>query len=158
MAVVKTLLAIELYELTGKELGDLRKRNQSNNFFQDSLPEYCLDDKGQIRSTVDYLQWVEDGEEKFLLFSAWTADKLLEHEMSNVGLESLVENIDFRPLLGDFTKYTEKDLFRLCAAAEYLIVNLCYTRYDDLYHGGYEVEMIVEIEGKLKLYMEHAIK
>lgn len=154
MGTVKTLLAINLYEITGKEYGELCEKHKNDlEYLSDIMPQFAIDKNGMIirEEEYEYLNTIKESDEKILLFNAWTADPLLDVEISGAGLEGVLKDIDLRPHFENFRRHTIKDILFLCTYAEYLIVNLCFSRHEDYYGGGYEMELDIEVEGKLLL-------
>lgn len=145
---VKTLLAINLYEITGKEYHNLCEKYKNDvEYLADIMPQFALDKDGMIvrEEEYDYLEELKDSEEKIILLNAWTADPLLDHEISAIGVEELLKGFDLRPSLEKFRRHTIKDITFLCTYAEYLIVCLCYSSWEG------EVDLDIELDGKLEL-------
>jgi hypothetical protein len=131
---INTLLAVEIYEFTGDEIGKLKnKHHNQRDFFEYHMPKYCLIKNGTIGNASDYLYWVESGEEKYILFNMDTGDRLLAEEISNAGLESLLENFDVRPIFENLGKSYYEEYNRTIPSAEYIIIELAYTT-----HRGYD--------------------
>jgi hypothetical protein len=149
---IRTLLNIELYEVTGNEIGELRETAKHDRFLlNEVLPKYCVHlENGNIMYTESYLQWRDSGEEKYLLFNAETTDKLLGDEILQCGLDDLFKTYDFRYVLETFTKNKIRNRFLQLPQSEYLIVELDYIG------GGYfnadDVDLEVNPIGKLNLY------
>lgn len=143
----RTLLDVEVYELTSSEIGILRKETGHDRYFdREVLPKYCVrDDKGGIDEAGYYLQWIESGDDKHILFDATTSDKLLSEEISNGGLDSLLKGLDMREILKPFKKQTLENRYRILPVSEYLIIDLIYSG------SGEDVELNVEVIGKLNL-------
>ena len=130
----QTLLAIKLFELSGDEIGKIKRDEvESNRRYDTILPEFCLhSENGTLRKTVDYLQWIETGEEKYFLFEAHTLDDILFEEISNCGIEEMLKGIDLRPYFKEFQKLTYKNLLhRGLQSGQYLVISVSYTG------GGY---------------------
>jgi hypothetical protein len=142
-------LGIKLYQLTGDEIGRIKKDEiESNRFYSTRLPEFCLrDDRGTLTYTVDYLQWIESGEEKYYLFEAQTLDEILHEEIRNSGLESLLKDIDLRPFFKKLQVLTFNGLNRgTFINGQYLIISLSYIG-GDMYNPDWDME--IDVEGVL---------
>ncbi len=127
----KTLLSVEVYEFTGKDIGELRKQYQHDRYLSSILPKYTFNKEfGNILEADGYLQFVDDGDEVYTLFDVATIDKLLNEEISNGGLENIFKENDIRPFLDKMEKKQFKDFQRILPSAEYLIVELEYVGGD----------------------------
>jgi hypothetical protein len=146
----RTLLDVEVYEVTGAELGELRATAKHDRFLERNiLPEFCVDENGKVRRSESYLQWTDTGEEKYTLFNATTSDKLLGEELSNSGLEDLVKEFDFNYILLTFTKHKLKNRFLQIPPSEYLVIDLQYVGGGSFYND--DVDLLVNVIGKLNL-------
>lgn len=125
-----TLLEVKIYELTGDEIGAIKKEEEEANHFRftKTLPEYCLrDDNGKKGYTEDYLQFVESGDEKYLLFNASTLDEILSEEISGCGLDTILENVDLRPYFKELEIQTKDNItHRKLVSGQYLIIEVNY--------------------------------
>jgi hypothetical protein len=146
----RTLLDVEVFEVTGEELGELRAIAKHDPFLERNvLPDFCVGENGKVRRTESYLQWVETGEEKYLLFNATTSDKLLGEEISNAGFPELVKEFDFNYILLTFTKHKLKNRFLQIPPSEYLVIDLQYIGGGSFYDD--DVDLAVDVIGKLDL-------
>jgi hypothetical protein len=121
------LVAIEAYEMTGKEIGKLKEKYPNKlRFEQRVLPKYCLNDHtGEIEETEYYLHWIDDGDEKYLMFNLETLDQILGAEGS-VG--SALEGIDLRPVIKELPKMDFEDFtVGQCPTIDYIIVEMTFT-------------------------------
>lgn len=146
----KCLLALEVFEFTGDEIGKLREQYKHDRYLDSILPKWTLNtntNDGRIIESPGFLQFIEDGTEKIILFNASTVDRLLEEEISNGGLDSMLKDIDLRNYLEHFQKYNYDDFCRCLPSAEYLIIGLEYTSGG--YFNEYEVDLHVSVEGAL---------
>jgi hypothetical protein len=145
----RTLLDVEVFEVTGEELGELRAIAKHDPFLERNvLPDFCVGENGKVNFT-HYLQWVETGEEKYLLFNATTSDKLLREEISNAGFPELVKEFDFNYILQTFTKHKLKNRFLQIPPSEYLVIDLQYIGGGSFYDD--DVDLAVDVIGKLDL-------
>jgi len=65
---MRTVLLLNVYKLTGNDLGDLKRKNLSEQ-------HYCIRiDNHKIDYTENYLQWTESGDEVFWLFDQIGSD------------------------------------------------------------------------------------
>lgn len=141
--MARTLLALDLIEITGDEIG---KHFSSR---KKQLPDYCIrNDNGEITQTENYLQFVSEGEEKYLLFNYFTADSILDEEIQNCGLEDLLKNIDLRPYVSEFKNLIKyEDYGKALSTSNYLVIDLIYT--GGSYYEPYDYDMDVEVVGVL---------
>jgi hypothetical protein len=142
------LLKVDVYEFTGNDIGKLREQYQHDRYLHKILPKYTFNKEyGNMLDADGYLQFVYEGDEKFLLFDFETNDDLLNEEISNGGLDTLLKGIDIRPYIEkmNFKKYD--DFQRSLSSAEYLIIELEYV------NGGYfnenEFDLNVNLVGAL---------
>jgi len=144
---IRTLIDLVVYEATASEIGALkRKVDHARHFRENVLPEFCVrDDNNNVTRSDYYLQWIENGEDKYFLFDAVTTDMLLSEEISFGGFDGLVKDIDFRKVLLDFRKEKLDEKYRRLRESEYLIIDLIYTGH------GEDTELNVEVIGKLNL-------
>lgn len=144
------LLAVKVYEFTGEDIGKLRRQYEHDRYLDSILPKYTYNtntNSGTLIDAPSFLQFIEDGDEKFILFDVSTVDELLEEEISTGGLDGLLKDIDLRPWIEKFKKYTYDDFNRCLDSAEYLIIGLEYVGGG--YYNEFEVELYVSIEGAL---------
>jgi len=151
---VKTLLAVELYELTGKEIGLLKNKYLNKDYFEsDVLPKFCLDKDGFIRDTYYWLQFIEEGDEVYRLFEAATIDRLLDQEISSLGLEYILNNVNLTQMFENLKIHKFDDFNRVLPSAEYIIIELIYT---SSFNGeSTEYDMDTNILGFLNENLEH---
>lgn len=144
----KCLLAVEVYEFTGDEIGELRKQYKHDRYLDGILPKYSFNQhNGFIADADSCFYYVEEGKEKHLMFNISTVDRLLQEEISMGGIEDVLKDIDLRPFLKHLKKHSYKDFQRSLNSAEYLVIQLEYIG------GGYynpdDVDLLVSVEGVL---------
>jgi hypothetical protein len=144
----RCLLKVDLYEFTGEEIGKLRELYQHDRYLHKILPQYTFNEKfGNMLNADGYLQFVYEGDEKFLLFDLETNDELLGEEISNGGLDNLLKGIDIRPYLEKMMIKKYDDFKRSLTSAQYLIIELEY------FGGGYynedDFDLNVSVVGAL---------
>jgi hypothetical protein len=123
----KTLLAVECYQLTGDEIGKLKSKYLNKAHFEENmLPVFCLDEDGHVRITYHWLEFIEDGNIVYRLFDALTADRLLDNEISEAGLDSLLEGVDLNQMYESLTVYGYDDFNRVLPNADYIAIELIY--------------------------------
>jgi hypothetical protein len=86
------LLHLYFYVVSGDEIW--RRRN--NKKYWNYLPDYTFDDDGKIRWTDNYLQFAFEEDYDYVLFDYECADKVLQQEIDNMGLEYVLKDVDFR--------------------------------------------------------------
>ena len=149
---MKTILSIEPYYITEKELceiGEEHKNRPSYHFFNE-LPEWCIrEDNGRIDRTEYYHQFTgqslpEDASDNgYLFFNMQPADVILQEEILNVGFEQFFVETDFRPLF-------EKIKLNLSPFHMVSIPETTHLIVDLNYEGSYEdVELFVTLVGYL---------
>lgn len=144
----RCLLKVDIYEFTGEEIGKLREQFQHDRYLHKILPQYTFNkEHGNMLDADGYLQFVYEGDEKFLLFDLETNDELLNEEISNGGLDNLLKGIDIRPYLAQMKIRKYDDFKRSLNSAQYLIIQLEYVG------GGYfnadNFELNVDLVGAL---------
>lgn len=145
----KTLLSVEVYEFTGKDIGELRNQYQYDRYLSRILPKYTINKEfGNILDADGYLQFVENGDEVYTLFDILTIDNLLNEEISNGGLENIFKNNDIRPFLDKMNKKKYKDFKRSLTSAEYLIIEIIYNS-GDYFDSEYDVSVDINVVGAL---------
>jgi hypothetical protein len=149
----KTLLAVEVSRLTGTHIEDLKKKYLNQRYFDENvLPRYVLDDNGLIKESTEFFYYNYPIDKTFTLFNAYTADKLLESEISNAGLvelfnesPSLFEYFDKLPGL------THEDFYSNLRAASYLIVDLVYWGYGEDFESSANIVGVMK-DLKIEIY------
>lgn len=120
----RCLLAINLYELTGAQLGELKEKNFIDRHAYKFLPEYCLTKEGKIADTEMYLQFINSGDEKFYLFSFEHTDQPLKEEFSNMGIDYALQfDFSFLKTL-QINKY--EDMFLCLPLSSHIVVEVKY--------------------------------
>lgn len=148
---LRTLLEIKSYELTGNDIGYLKKSfAESNRFNEKVLPNYCVrEDNGEFAHSDYYFQFVETGEEKFLLFDADTIDDVLKEEISGAGIDSILKDIDLRPYFKELYHFNKDNVFRHhLMPSQYLIIQIEYVECGSWEYPEWEAQY--SIEGVLK--------
>jgi hypothetical protein len=143
MNKVKTLLGLKLYEISGDDIGKHFLPGKKD------LPEYCINDKdGQVLSSSYWLQFVNSGEDKYVLFDFKTADEILSHEIYQCGLCEFLQGTDMRLFIEEFRKQgaigTYNDYFTSISKASYVVVQITY--YGDSFT---DYDMHIECPGIL---------
>lgn len=128
----KTLLAVEVFRMTGDQLYNLKEKylNQ-NHFYNDILPQYCLSEQGFIKNS-EHLHWFSKNDKtNYTLFNAQTADSLLGSEIQNIGLEDLLEEQDVRQIFSKIEGISYEDFFTRLRPANYLVIQIDYWGYGE---------------------------
>lgn len=144
----------ELKGLENKTLSDpkdffaLRDDKEDESYFDfyeyhKALPQYCLNNKG--RAVEFDGQFDLDDEAiyaeniQYHFFDLSTLDPLLGEEISNTGIEDILENDDLRPIFEHFSKLSYRNLKnRSYPVAQYIIVAISY--WSD-YYGEWDSSM-----------------
>lgn len=128
---MRTVLLLNVYKLTGNDLGDLKRKNLSEQHVLSLLPDYCIRiDNHKIDYTESYLQWTESGDDIFWLFNQIGADNLLDEEISNCGITEFFQDYDL-------IKIFEKSSFNTYEDMGKRIPDTCHIIVDLSYIGGY---------------------
>lgn len=122
----KTILGISLFEFTHSEIAKLLELQRSTKNFYDKLPTYTISDRGFVRYSEEYLQWVDGEDKTSLLFNVEYADPMLQNSISNAGLQDLLEKIDIRPLLKNFEPHTFEAFGRAIPAINHIVMEVEY--------------------------------
>lgn len=154
-----TTLLLNVYKFTGKDIGDLRKKNPTDRFLETILPRYVIRlDKdaggGNIDNTYSYLQFVDDGDEEFWMFDIQGADSILEEEINQGGLEELLEGYDLRKIFEKVPHTDYESYKRSIPFTTTLFVELDYQSSYDYYSGGTEYDMYPYLRGYLSSDMK----
>lgn len=157
---VRTLLQVEPYFVMGSELGKLKSYSNGRSYYEKHLPEYCFrKDNNTINESKYYLQYVYDGNEKYIVFDINTADKLLEQEINESGFhgkyglllydqnDSYNENAFYDIVTNHFEIYPFEKYNRSYPVAQYIVVELEY--YGGTYEYPYDLDLNFTIIGHL---------
>jgi hypothetical protein len=139
----RCLLAIDVVELTGAEIGKLREQYQHDRYLESVLPKYTINtnnEKGGIIESAYFLQFTDEGDKIYTLFDYSTVDRLLQEEISNCGLDDMLKHCDIRPYLEKFSKQNYETFGRNLSSAEYLVIDIEYSG------GGYWNEYDVDVD------------
>jgi len=170
--IIRTLLGVELYEFTENDIYEIRKNHKTGEHFFKQMPKWTLNknknDKNNkpLNTIIEsnyYLQYVgifppkkENNDIKYWLFNFNEFDTLLNIEISEIGIERLVDNIDFEKILLVFKPITRNEFAsRIIPNTNYLVFEITYNNY---YSDGWETDVSYDIIGyldenmQLKLY------
>ena len=135
----RQLLAVAAYRLTGEQIGKLKEPLGTG------FPEYCINtENGKIAYSVSYLQFVNEGNDEYVLFYVKHASPSLDCEMSDSGLESVLYYFDMRPLFDKLKYLTYDEMGKRIPAEEYIVVDITYFN-----SGNDDYEMEASVEGYL---------
>ncbi len=134
---IKCLITLNLFELTGDEIGELKQRQIVESHALKFLPEYCIrNDNEKIETTEQWLQFTESGDEKYFLFDILTIEEPLNHEIAHSGIDSVLDfDISFLKKLPSI-KYEDMD--RSLSVSQHVVFNLKYIDGGD---GDYDIEI-----------------
>jgi len=105
--MIKGILLLNVYKFTGAEIGELRDAVSKNMGIlgmtdQGYLPKYVVRREGNALDTAaDYLYYVTEGEETYILFDVAAMDNFAQNEVDMVGFEEVFEDSDLAKLLAD---------------------------------------------------------
>ena len=154
----KHLLAISPKKYTASEIGYLKRDVYNSNYlYRSLLPQFCINEKFQCITEADgYLQFVEEGDEEFILFDTHTIDDFLQEEMNHSNMlfddDSVITGSDvelFISILKNHAYIAERK--EILPPTEYVIININY------FGGGYpdyEYDVEYSIDGFLNKDLE----
>jgi hypothetical protein len=153
---IKTLLGVELFEISNNFIHAIREKHPRPEQVFNFLPKYTINTNKEAHNQVVQAEWYhqfvgcfhdEPKNDKYLYFNIETLDATLREEISNVGIEDLLKDLDFKKILSNFTPENEENLSHFCFPhCNFLIVELTYeTSYD--HEGGYDCDMSFDVVG-----------
>lgn len=163
MTTLKTLMGVELYEISNNYIFKLREKQKNHNYVFNYLPKYTINTNETANNrpilAENFHQWVgsflQEKSEKYLYFNLKTLDNNLQQEIDNSGIEDLFKIFDFKKILSFFTPHTEDDLSKfLVPTTYYLVIEITYDSSYDGFNGEYECDVIVDIIGYLNSNLE----
>ena len=159
------LLGIELYEISENFMYDLREDKKNKSMIFDILPKYTINnntDKNTLIEANYFLQFrgFEKSDEKFLFFNVIPLSKEFENEIDNNGIDDIFKDIDFKKILSNFDKQTDKDLKHFnFPILHFLVVEIIYLssynhedRREELYDIEYNIVGYLNNNFELKLF------
>lgn len=155
---IKTLLSVNLYEISTKFIYDLRNAHPDSERLFKFLPKYTINTNKNANNRIiyaqDFHQFVgfSENEEniKYLYFNFEAIDECLKEEIDNAGIENLFKDLDIKNILSNFTPENEKCLTNFSISRrKYLIVEITYDVTYDHIGGGSECDTYVDIVGYL---------
>lgn len=155
---IKTLLGIELFEVSERFIYNLRQAHPRPEQAFDYLPKYTINTNKEAHNQVVGADWFhqfvgtfqnDNKNDKYLYFNIETLDKTLQEEISNAGIEDLLKDLDFKKILSNFTPENEENLSHFVFPhCNYLICEIIYdVTYD--HDGGYDCDMDFNVLGYL---------
>lgn len=146
-AKFKTILGITLFKFTHSEIAKLLQLQRSTKNFYDKLPTYTVSDRGFVRYSEEYLQWVDGKDKSSYLFNVEYADPMLQHSIDNAGLQDLLEKIDITPILKNFEPHTFEDFGRAIPVVNHIVMEVEYVEYRG--YESTEYDEFVHLKGYL---------
>lgn len=145
---MKSIIGLKLYQLTGNQIGDIKKSYRGNPKHIDRyLPMYCLNDRSRIKETDYYLQYTEEGDKVYTLFDVTYTDDIVGEEISCCGLSDLFKGIDIDFSGFIYYNYVDRNLI----PDQYLVVELTYNKISCGFGEAVEYDMEFKVIGKLSL-------
>lgn len=137
-----TIMGVTIFKFTHAETAKLLELQRSNRNFYNTLPTYTINDRGFIRYSEEYLQWVDSENESAILFNVEYADPMLQHSISNSGLHDLLEKVDVRPVFNHFTPHTYEEFGKVIPVTNHVVMEVEYvvdrgweyTEYEEWVH------------------------
>jgi hypothetical protein len=121
---MKCLIILDLYKLSGNDIGKLKELQISSKHTSKFLPEYCLNSDNKIRYTDIWLQFTEDGKEEYLLFDIINIEEPLQEEINQCGIEYLLK--DTWDILYKLPTLKFDELHRRLALSQHIVIDLRY--------------------------------
>lgn len=150
MNIQKCLLAVDVYEFTGDDIGKLRKVYNHDRYLTSILPKYTFNKEyGNIVDADGYLQFIDEGDERFILFNLETLDPLLKEEISNSGLDSLLKESNIRSYIEKMNIKNAEQFQRSLTSLEYLIIEIEYTGGGSYFGYADDFDVHVGVVGAL---------
>jgi len=155
-SVYKSLLGVELYEISNNYIYRLRNSHRDPDEVFEFLPEFTINTNNDGNNKImparyfhQYTGMIEESDnKKFLFFNLKTVDANLLEEISQAGIEDLFKNIDFKSILSNFIANTEEDHAKFVFPhTNYVVVETTYITSYDHYSGGYDCDSSYDIIG-----------
>jgi hypothetical protein len=151
----RCLLALTVYELTLKEIAELKRPRHAGT------PTWCVNpEHGNVLESDYFHQFttpeskdagVLDGDDrKYLMFELMHASPILEGEISQAGFEFVFDGVDWRPLFENMPKQTYEDMIKRIPVCTYVVCDVTYESGGD---GEYDVyfDVIGFLDGNMAL-------
>lgn len=142
---MRCLMAINLYKITGDELGKLKAQQITPAHIYNWLPKYCIKPDGSIDHTEYWLQFIETGEEVYYLFDIVHTDDPLDYEIAQCGIEEFKFNFNF---LKEFPCITYEEMNRRIPTQTHIVFDVNYLGERE------DVELFVNVMGYLDKQLE----
>ena len=148
---MKCLLGIDVLEITGAELGELKKLQKSPRHLEKFIPEYCLKSDNRIGYVENDLQFIESGDEVYYLFDIICREQPLADEINEMGIDSFKDDFSIIKTLPNVIKFKDRHSYN---SSDFLLFDVIYeSSYDD-YSGGTEWDVEVVLIGYLNAEKE----
>lgn len=140
-------MTIDVVEMTGQQIGELRKRQLSERHLSKWLPEYCVrKDTNRIDWTENYLQFIHDGDEVFYLLDINNIEQPLAEEINEVGISEFKDDFSVIKNLPNVQKFAATPHLSL---SDHLVFEMFYeSSYDD-WSGGTDWDVVIYLIGYL---------
>jgi hypothetical protein len=147
-SIHRQIVAFSVVKATGNDIGEMKTENHQFRYKGSSLPTWCLNIKtGTLQYTESYLQFVNSGDEEYILFDVIYSDSLISEEISNMGLDDLIEKYDYRKIFSNFKIRAFKDAWKHINSYIRVVYSLHYYGSYDYYSGGTEWDVDIDIIG-----------
>jgi hypothetical protein len=145
---MKKLLPIFLYEFTGDEIGKIKNKNNNvENYYLKKLPKYTLNTNGNIIEAEYYLQFIEEGTNRYYLFDIDIVDRQLQEDINCSGIDEILK-FDYRNIFENLFSYTYEDFGRILESPNYIIIDVEYLC------SGYGIERECDVNYSLIGYLD----
>lgn len=140
-------MGVTLFKFTHAETAKLLELQRTERNLYNTLPTYTINDRGFIRYSEEYLQWVDGEDGSALLFNVEYADPMLQNSISNAGLHDLLEKVDVRPVFNNFKPHTFEEFGKVIPVTNHVVMEVEYVEHR--YFEGTEYDEYVHLKGHL---------
>lgn len=154
MTKYKTLLGLNIYRLSSNYIESVRQLNPQREKFARNIPTYCVADH-KITLSEYHFQFTSEGRENWVLFDIDYCHPLIQNEISEIGEENFIDNIDLfqfiRDSIHDLLIFSEEYYKKSIPRPTYLIIEITYMNSYDPHNGEYDCEVEYKILNRLEL-------
>jgi hypothetical protein len=145
---IKQIIGITCCTATGDDIGEIKKKNMLGScYVYDILPKYVLDTNGKTKITEDYLMFIEDGEENYIMFNVIYSDTLIHNMIDGCGLEYLFDKYNLTEIFKKFQLNNFNDYRLSLPNTEHIVVECIFS---SSFNGEYtEYDAVMELFGYL---------
>lgn len=146
----KTLLGLNIYQISSKYIEEVRKLNPQREKFRDNIPTYCITDT-KITLSEYHFQFTSENKENWILFNIEYRHPILEHEISATDEGDFINEINLFDFIKNIPFLSEEQYRKSLPIPGYIIIEVTYTNSYDYHSGGYDCEVEFNIIKLLEL-------